>query len=962
MVLKRIPTIILSAAGLLLAPSFAFADYQTRFSTGRTFDVYTYGSGDFLATIFNGIAMITSGGFIHTLVKISLLLTLLYALLVSMSAFIGSGGTARGSSASDLYRGEGPVTIISIVLTALLTVGIFLSPTATVAITDRVDPSQSQVVDNVPLPSAFIPYAMSTIGDTIGREFETVFSLPDTLQFRNGGVAVGAKYTDVLMNIYPPNASTENLPAAAHIITKSLREYLMKCVFPNYAAGSGPQWGTAGEKTLLLDDLFVTPDLMTHLKSTTYRDPNQFIIAPNDAGSASCADAIDLIDSTWDANYAAWRNDIEVKLSGNVGMSGTSGAGSSMNLGSGALTTDVVSRYFPSSTVSEQTTLKTLALINLLRDSMDSYLAFMGSPSASAFQASQRSTTSGWLTAAKFFNAIIHTVRAVAEGLIYGLSVLLPLFFVFGGIGVLVFYAKMALWLQLWVPIYVIMNLYADHEVQRVIANIFLTETAKGPTLKTVDLIADQLEMTLGYIGSLAPVVPSLAWGLISGSAYSIKAAVSSLGGAGVAATAQSTGAQVMGMGNLSMGNMSVGNDSYGSSTALSSQATYKAGLIKNMADVNTYEKAMPLLGGAGPFVSALGDTGATKTMQDIGRSSGIREGAGNLEEVHNITKAQGRGDIAGTINAADARSNITSEGRYDAIAGNIEASKLFETAKNLGAENYIHEIGGVGRSADAITYGELERGYASLQTYAMGNMAGNDMNTTQGREDFYRGLKSAQGVSMAVTNENVEGINNQIKTMGGKTTLQAGDVATLRGSNNQITSVTAQAGVDRTVKDVVTNDTGTRTTTGDYQKDLQNFHETIRGDHETTFDGRKEVIAGDSIQTFKHFDSTSAGKKTETFDDFRATIGGDHETHFDGRKELITGTSEQHFNNFSQTKGGDTTEQFNNLRTVQGGFRQSEYNFSESKTASMAGGGFKHTYQDPRTGKDIAGDLGKYA
>ena len=62
--------VILLTVFLVLAPQAVFAE--------PTFEVYTYGSGNFLATIFNGIAMITSGGMIHDLVKIGLVLSLIH--------------------------------------------------------------------------------------------------------------------------------------------------------------------------------------------------------------------------------------------------------------------------------------------------------------------------------------------------------------------------------------------------------------------------------------------------------------------------------------------------------------------------------------------------------------------------------------------------------------------------------------------------------------------------------------------------------------------------------------------------------------------------------------------------------------------------------------------------------------------------------------------------------------------
>ena len=506
-------------------------------------------------------------------------------------------------------------------------------------------------------------------------------------------------------------------------------------MFPNYASLDG----SAGVKTRLLDEMQTTPDLITHLKSETYRDPNTVIIAPNETGWASCAVAIDQIDQKWDEHLVAWRKGIEKKLSGNAGLSALSGS-NDLNLGSGTLTSAVIARYFPNSSASETSILKTLAIANLLRDSLDLYLSYNGSPTSNADNMARRTTTSGWLTAAKFFNAIVHTTRAVMEGIIYGFGVLLPLFFVFGGLSALLTYSKIALWLQLWVPFYVILNLYADQEVVRILGNIFLTETAKAPTLKTIDHIAEQLELALGYVGSLGPIVPALAWGLVAGSERAVDLAVRGMGTSGASASAASAGSSIMGSGNMSTGNMSMGNDSIGSSTVLSSHAAYKANLMSSMSRSASLNEVMPAMGGAAGYIDKAGQAGAITETGNIAAAAGKYNGAGrSMESIYDVNYAEGHGHITGTINAAKARADATGGGSWqDAAASNIEAQKIFDTAKTLGAEKYMKEMG-FNTTAEAVTLGELQRGYAALSTYNMGHQAGYDMNSREGRQEFCR-------------------------------------------------------------------------------------------------------------------------------------------------------------------------------------------------------------------------------
>lgn len=908
-----------------------------------TYEVYAYGSGDFLAAVFNGIAMITGGGYIHSIVKFALLLAMLYALMTTLSSLIGTGG--QRVPVGDIYRGEGPVTILSIVITAGVVLGLFLTPKSSVSIIDRIDPQQSQVVANIPLPSAFIAHMMSTIGDTIGKEFETVFTLPDTLQFRNGGIALGAKYTDALMNIYPPNASTENIPSSASLISKSLTQYCIHCVYPNYSTLDGLN----GEKTEALNEMTTTDDLMTHLQRPLYRTPNVTILAPSESGTASCADAIILIDNLWNDHYDAWRKDLETKLSGNTGLSGISSVGNPINLGSGMLTNEVLARYFPNSSADERALLKTLALMNIMRESYSTYHAYLSGTSTSAIEIARKSTTSGWLTAAKYFNSIVHTTRAVAEGLIYGLSVLLPLFIVFGGLSALLFYGKLALWLQMWVPIYVLINLYADIEVQRVISNILLYESYKGPTFKTVDQIAQQIETTLGYVGMLSPAVPGLAWGLVSGTAYAATQAVNAVGGSQTIATAQSTGTQVMGLGNISMGNNSINNDSIASSSVLSSQLVHQASVVKGQETVKMLTQQMNTHGGANGYINLAAPAAAVQDTQRIGQGTGALEAAGgdmsgvkrsaeaagahgygigvgysqaaggNLPTVAQAASAQGGeetarnigniegasgllsflniaqqrayGATAGERAAADLRALTTGETADAALRNNAAMKVVFDYAKTLGAGSFLKELG-FDKVAKTATYKELQQAYGALQTYELGKTYGYEMNTAEGRERFYTDLKSGVGIQLAVnSNEQASAINKILAEKGLSNRVRIGDVVRAQGDGKNSISIEASQGISKQIND---------------------HRQTTSGNNTDIHRGSVNITSGKLEQNRHHTVLNTDGTKTTEYDSYREKYGGFYGKHF---------------------------------------------NVIERLTASL-GGGLARSYIDPNTGATVSGTV----
>ena len=91
-----------------------------------------------------------------------------------------------------------------------------------------------------------------------------------------------------------------------------------------------------------------------------------------------------------------------------------------------------------------------------MRDEAAKLIALYGSPAEASAALATKTSISGWQTTARMFSSIVHTMRNVFEGLIYGLSVLLPV--AVAGLAPLGTYMKIVLWLQLWVPFYILLN------------------------------------------------------------------------------------------------------------------------------------------------------------------------------------------------------------------------------------------------------------------------------------------------------------------------------------------------------------------------------------------------------------------------------------------------------------------------------------------------------------------------
>lgn len=631
---QKISYIISVIALAFFVPSFAEA--------ASTYEVYTYGNGDFLAAIFNGVAMMfNSGSILYGLIKIAAIILLLFAVVTPLAgAFTGKG--------AQMNAGAGLLPMIQVPLIMAFVIYGVMTPKANLSIIDRQDPGQSQVISNVPLVHTYLAHAISTIGDKLGEEFETVFGQVDGLKFRNGGVGIGAKYTGSLMSIYPPSSSMVGADTGTTLITQVLREYFVRCVFPNFASLDG----SAGSTTAALDKLFTSENVPADLKaSTTLFNSVHTTIMGITTEEANCQEAIDQVYDKWNSVSAIWLKDIETKLAGGVGSAGIVG-NASINLGGGTLTETVKDRYFPGSTLTSTDMLIHIATLNLMRDSVQSYLAVTGNPTDTATALSRKQSSSGWLTSAKMLNTIVHTMRNLIEGLAYGLSVLLPVFFFVGSLSPLITFAKILLWLQLWVPFYVVLNLFADMEYARAINNIFTNEVAKGPTYRTYDLIASQTELTLGYVGAVSWSVPSFAWALVSGVSAGMSAVAGAMStGSGAQSSAQSAG----------------GNIATGGATEMAKAEASRWGTSANV------QTSMH---------------GFDKTMQNYlgAKDSGV--GLGGLRQTAEVTAGASYGDALGTKKVAE------SSGK--------SVVRLHEdmTAKTKTAEN--QEINRVGNAEEA--------------------------------------------------------------------------------------------------------------------------------------------------------------------------------------------------------------------------------------------------------------------
>jgi len=698
--MKRI--ILISFFIVLLFASNAFA----------ALEVYTYGTGDFVARAFTGLAMLSgSSGVITGLVKLALLVGLLSFLLSVALPLIGGRASVFAPSG-----GEGIFAMIRQIILAAVAVYAFMIPKTDVLIIDKIESSNTQIVPNVPLINAVFAYASSQIGFKVGEAVDSVTADVDAVRFTKTGYLAGPKYIVELLEIQAPGSPQAYGSSGDVSISAVIQSYYERCIFPQMA------W-VAGEGTAIAQG-------MRELRTSSYL-PQEFGYFPfADAGTVlnisfkPCQDNIDEC-----TNCLTAQNEIITKWN-----SVMNGWFTTFNKQIGIKNEDalaLISRYFPNT--DSGSLLVQLGTMNTVRSAFLAYAGMHGVTVNYGNEIGMKKVGEGWIQMSRLFDRIVVTIRQIIEGLVYLLSAFLPVFFVVGGIGVIGMYLKITLWLQLWVPLLVIVNNFADLALQKEIQKTMydaLTNNWKGPSFDNIEALRTGVNLVLGYIGAFSWSVPPLAWGLLKGGEYAMSHAMSAISsGAGGASTAQSFGSE-LGAGNLSVGNQSLGNRSFlassfaGSSMQGALAATRSVDIVK--AALDSYGS----LGSGGIYSASLFEM-LNKDLSNLKTSNALGGAMIAADKTSNLSA----GDIIGKVNAFSEEAQKRGITTMSLASQNSEfkaRTGLAGMDARFGFANYMVQSGLASNIQDAyykMAQEGLIPGVGKIQAY------GGDMKTMLGNQ-----------------------------------------------------------------------------------------------------------------------------------------------------------------------------------------------------------------------------------
>ncbi|PJD94528.1 MAG: hypothetical protein CK425_11135 [Parachlamydia sp.] len=412
-----------------------------------------------------------------------------------------------------------PDTFFQTYLLPLIVIpGIFMIPTSKVHIED-VLVNTSYTVDRVPLFLAKFSEIVSSIGYTLTTSIEKVMHSPNDAKYSATGMIFGSEVSFDISRYKIANADLE----------QNLRSFSKQCVLYDLAFGR-----------YSMDDLQKTTDLWKLLKDNTsnirmihYRDPTT-----KKSSYLPCSKALVQMEAIFEGERKYLSNSDLIK-----------------NL---PMTLQVLTGLQKQK---EEEISQQLLMLNLLAGDFSA-----GQFAKSRAQTQQRNT---YLTLGSLASSSVVTLRTVIEVLIYvSFIFVVPLSLFPGGVKLIISWAWLVIWIQLWPPLYAVLNYIMQISAKAKAAWIFggLSEAEKGLSFFTSVGLENLNNEIYALSGFLALSIPFIAQYILQGGTQSLVnltgSLMSPLHSASNAAAAEQTS------GNYSFANTNVGQLSYENSSA----------------------------------------------------------------------------------------------------------------------------------------------------------------------------------------------------------------------------------------------------------------------------------------------------------------------------------------------------------------------------------------------------------
>ena len=386
--------------------------------------IYAFWDAQQLQYILNAVAMMTSTDDYLGLLKTFAILGLFIAVT---AGFV----KARGEEAA--YY----------VIVLVLFYGALFLPKRDVVIQDMATGTGTYTVANVPLGLAFFASAESHIGYWLTKVSETVFAMPDDIQFQKTGY------------MFASRAITERQKARffKSSIFDSMLNFTKDCIYPEI-----------NNNPALYEQTMTTGDLWTLWGTPEALNAGRLVSVYNPTSSAfeimNCQAAYGVLDPQVNQTVS---DDILPRIARKLNPTANVATASTMIAAQLPMADD----FILNASRSAAEGIRQAAMINMLADSTVYVPQMNGDPAAAqvaiATATASASANTSYITMAKISESTLPVIRNAFHIIIIALFPIVMLLIVMAGAKagiVLRTYLMALLWVNLWAPIYAVINFF----------------------------------------------------------------------------------------------------------------------------------------------------------------------------------------------------------------------------------------------------------------------------------------------------------------------------------------------------------------------------------------------------------------------------------------------------------------------------------------------------------------------
>lgn len=561
-------------------------------------EVFTVGGGEYLVNTFNAVAAWSGGGGYKSLIRVVMVMGFIYSLLVVTFTLN--------------YR-----VWLNWFLQATAIYLCLMVPTVDIKVTDRINSALAPAtVDNVPLGLGLLASLTTQMGDWLTRTAETVFVMPNELNYSSNGIVYGARLFDATRNFIVRDAE----------FSTNLENHFKNCLF-----------GDVMLYQKSLTELAKAADLWAAVGPGSEARSQQWLERQGDGTVRSyiltCRQAYQSLDAQWgpmiEANAPLWGREAYPRLSN--------------ALAADKLKHDVpiASAAFTGAGGSFAEVMRQNTAINAFTAARNSMSGSTGAAAIDTFAQTRadiqaRNTYGSIAQQAMAWVPILNIVLTVVFFAMF--PVIFPLFLMpQTGVAALKGYVTGFFYLAAWGPLYVILHMICMTRATSAANGV----AGGGVTLGSYAGIGAVNAETATIAGFMLMSVPFLAAGLARGAMSIAGHSMSMLAPAQNAAEAAAL--------EQTTGNYSYGNVSWANSTA-------------NMRQADQWTTAPSYMGGA-PSIGWRQDNGATVS------------GFGNGQEVFDTGAAISRLGFSPTLTMGNVAEHKEAAGFTDRLSTAIENS-----------------------------------------------------------------------------------------------------------------------------------------------------------------------------------------------------------------------------------------------------------------------------------------------